>query len=122
LTQLNASMENFLTALRQSAKKLEVVERQKVVRLVIKQIVVNGDTLTIQHSIPISRSNESQPRAYALCTRGIDVVLRRSEETASPVRKMNRGSVCSVYFAADVLPRKSRINEAISSRSSSNAK
>jgi site-specific DNA recombinase len=71
LTQLNASMENFLAALRQSAKKLEVVERQKVVRLVIKQIVVNGDALTIQHSIPISRSNEDQPRAsYALCTRG----------------------------------------------------
>jgi site-specific DNA recombinase len=71
LTQLNASIENFLVALRQSAKKLEVVERQKVVRLVIKQIVVNGDTLTIQHSIPISRSNESQPGAsYALCTKG----------------------------------------------------
>jgi site-specific DNA recombinase len=70
LTQLHASMENFLAALRQSAKNLEVVERQKVVRLVIKQIVVNGDALTIQHSIPISQSNESQPRAsYALCTR-----------------------------------------------------
>jgi site-specific DNA recombinase len=70
LTQLNASMENFLAALRQSAKNLEVVERQKVVRLVIKQIVVEGGTLTIHHSIPISRSNEGQPRAsYALCTR-----------------------------------------------------
>ena len=33
-----------------------------------------------------------------------------------------RLGVCSVYFAADVLPRKSRINGAISSRSSSNAK
>src|SRR4029077_13927032 len=70
LTQLNASMENFLAALRQSAKNLEVVEREKVVRLVIKQIVVDGGTLTIHHSIPISRSNEGQPRAsYALCTR-----------------------------------------------------
>jgi site-specific DNA recombinase len=78
LTQLNASMENFLAALRQSAKNLEVVERQKVVRLVIKQIVVNGDALTIQHSIPISRSNESQPRAsYALCTRRQRAALRR---------------------------------------------
>ena len=70
-------MENFLAALRQSAKNLEVVERQKVVRLVIKQIVVNGDALTIQHSIPISQSNESQPRAsYALRTRGQDSSLR----------------------------------------------
>jgi len=79
LTQLHASMENFLAALRQSAKNLEVVERQKVVRLVIKQIVVNGDALTIHHSIPISRSNESQPRAsYALCTRRHRRPLRRA--------------------------------------------
>ena len=63
-------MENFLAALQQSAKNLEVVERQKVVRLVIKQIVVNGDSLSIQHSIPISRTGESQSTgSYALCTR-----------------------------------------------------
>ena len=49
---------------------LEVVERQKIVRLVIKQIIVNGDALTVQHSIPILRTNASQPRAsYLLCTR-----------------------------------------------------
>jgi site-specific DNA recombinase len=73
LTQLNASMENFLTALWQSAKTLEIVERQKIVRLVVRQIIVNGDTLTIHHSIPISRSSqESQPSAsYLLCTRSL---------------------------------------------------
>jgi site-specific DNA recombinase len=71
LTHLNASMENFLAALQQSAKTLEIVERQKIVRLVIKQIIVNGDTLTIHHSIPISRSSQqSQPStSYLLCTR-----------------------------------------------------
>ena len=70
LTQLNASMENFLAALQQSAKTLEIVERQKIVRLVVKQIIVNGDTLTIHHSIPIARSTqESQPStSYLLCT------------------------------------------------------
>src|SRR5271166_5599872 len=71
LTQLNASMENFLAALQQSAKTLEIVDRQKIIRLVTKQIIVNGDTLTIHHSIPISRSSqESQPStSYLLCTR-----------------------------------------------------
>ena len=64
-------MENFLAALQQSAKTLEIAERQKIVRLIIKQIIVNGDTLTIHHSIPISRSSqESQPStSYLLCTR-----------------------------------------------------
>jgi site-specific DNA recombinase len=77
LTQLNASMENFLAALQQSAKTLEIVERQKIVRLVIKQIIVNGDTLTIHHSIPISRSSqEGQPStSYLLCTRSHDTIL-----------------------------------------------
>jgi site-specific DNA recombinase len=80
LTQLNASMENFLAALQQSAKTLEIVERQKIVRLVVKQIIVNGDTLTIHHSIPISRrSQESQPSAsYLLCTRSHHPSLGRS--------------------------------------------
>ena len=80
LTQLNASMENFLAALQQSAKTLEIGERQKIVRLVIKQIIVNGDTLTIHHSIPISRSShQSQPStSYLLCTRSARRPLRRA--------------------------------------------
>ena len=70
LTQLNASIENFLTAMRKSAKNLNVLERQKILRLVIKQVIVKDDTLTIQHSIPVSRSNQSQTEAsYLLCTR-----------------------------------------------------
>jgi site-specific DNA recombinase len=70
LSQLNASIENFLASLRQSANKLEVAARQKIVRLVIKQVIVKEGTLTIQHSIPLSRSNQSQPTAsYLLCTR-----------------------------------------------------
>jgi site-specific DNA recombinase len=70
LTQLNASIENFLTVLHRSAKNLDVLERQKIVRLVIKQVIVKDEALTIQHSIPVSRSNQSQPRAsYLLCTR-----------------------------------------------------
>jgi site-specific DNA recombinase len=76
LTLLNTSIENFLGSLRQSAKNLGVAERQKILRLVIKQVIVNDDTLTIQHSIPVSRGNESQPRAsYLLCTRGNDSTL-----------------------------------------------
>jgi site-specific DNA recombinase len=66
LTQLNASMENFLAALRQSAKNLEVLERQKIVRLVIKQIIVNGNALTIRHST--TTANREQ---VIFCVRGV---------------------------------------------------
>jgi site-specific DNA recombinase len=77
LVQLNASMEAFLAALQRSAKTLEVAERQKIVRLVIKQIIVNADTLTIEHSIPVSRGQESPPStSYLLCTRSNHPALR----------------------------------------------
>jgi site-specific DNA recombinase len=70
LVQLTASMESFLAALQRSAKSLEVTERQKIVRLVIKQIIVQADTLTIEHSIPVSRGQEGPPStSYLLCTR-----------------------------------------------------
>jgi site-specific DNA recombinase len=79
LTQLNASMETFLAALQHSAKTLEVTERQKIVRLVIKQIIVHADTLTIEHSIPVSRSHENQPSTnYLLCTRSNSPPSRKS--------------------------------------------
>jgi site-specific DNA recombinase len=77
LVQLNTSIENFLATLQRSAKTLEVAERQKIVRLLIKQIIVHADTLTIEHSIPVSRGPESPPgTSYLLCTRGNHRPLR----------------------------------------------
>jgi len=70
LIELTASIENFLATLQRSAKTLDITERQKIVRLVIKQIVVHADTLSIEHSIPVSRGPESPPgTSYLLCTR-----------------------------------------------------
>jgi site-specific DNA recombinase len=77
LVQLNTSIEHFLAALQHSAKTLEVTERQKIVRLLIKQIIVHADTLTIEHSIPVSCGPESPPgTSYPLCTRSNHAPLR----------------------------------------------
>ena len=42
----------FLQRLRQSAETLEIAEQQKVVRLLVKEVLVDNDTITIRHSIP----------------------------------------------------------------------
>lgn len=42
----------FLDRLRQSAQSLDIAERQKIVRLVVKEVLVDNDTITIRHSIP----------------------------------------------------------------------
>ena len=57
LLQLVKSMEGFLGRLRNTAKELDVIERQKILRLVVKEILVDKDTIRIKHSIPMTSPN-----------------------------------------------------------------
>src|SRR5260370_25837235 len=63
--QLAESLEGFRTKLRVRAKTLDVGERQQILRLLVKDILVDANSLTIRHSLPIpqisSGSNHSQP-------------------------------------------------------------
>ena len=52
--RLVGNLKEFLSRLHQSAQTLDVKERQQVLRLVVKEILVGPDTLTIRHSIPAS--------------------------------------------------------------------
>jgi site-specific DNA recombinase len=56
LTEVNVSMERFMEQLRNSAQKLDVEQKQKIVRLLVREVVVGVDTITIHHSIPLSKS------------------------------------------------------------------
>jgi site-specific DNA recombinase len=79
LIELNSSLETFLKKVSRSSQTLDVVERQKIIRLIVKQIVVQADTLLIQHSIPLPGKSGTPSRpSYALCTRGHDPTLRCS--------------------------------------------
>ena len=55
--RLAAGLESFLTRLRQSADTMSVMERQKVLRLVVKEIHVGRSTIQIKHSIPTNSSD-----------------------------------------------------------------
>jgi site-specific DNA recombinase len=72
--ELARSLEEFLSRLRQSAKNLDVITKQKILRLLVKEIFVDpDDTLTIKHSIPIPGSNTLDGReaqSYQLCRGG----------------------------------------------------
>src|SRR5882672_7982284 len=57
--QLAESLEGFRTKLRVRAKTLEVRERQQILRLLVKEILVDANSLTIRHSIPISQTQKS---------------------------------------------------------------
>jgi site-specific DNA recombinase len=51
--ELNDSLEAFLARLNKRAQKLTNEERQKIVRLLVKQIDVGKERITIHHSIPV---------------------------------------------------------------------
>jgi site-specific DNA recombinase len=51
--RLAETLTAFLTRLRSAAESLSVIERQKIVRLLVKEILVGEDSITIRHSIPI---------------------------------------------------------------------
>jgi site-specific DNA recombinase len=50
--RLAETVTGFLARLRDTAKTLDVAERQRIVRLLVKEILVDDDTIVIRHSIP----------------------------------------------------------------------
>jgi site-specific DNA recombinase len=51
--QLAETLTGFRATLRARAETLDIRERQQILRLVVKEVLVDGDTLTICHSIPL---------------------------------------------------------------------
>ena len=75
LLRLAETLTAFLARLRSAAETLSVTERQRIVRLLVKDVLIGEDTITIRHSIPIpSRppqsggSHSSDGQNYLLCT------------------------------------------------------
>jgi len=55
LQQLDQSLENFLGRLKRSAKNLGVADKQKIIRLLVKEVIVEKDAITVRHCIPLAR-------------------------------------------------------------------
>jgi site-specific DNA recombinase len=51
--RLAETLTAFLARLRGAADMLSINERQRIVRLVVKEILIGEDTITIRHSIPV---------------------------------------------------------------------
>ena len=52
LLRLAETLTAFLQRLHELAQSLEIADRQKIVRLLVKDILVDNDTIAIRHSIP----------------------------------------------------------------------
>ena len=64
--RLAETLTAFLTRLCGAAESLSVMDRQKIVRLLVKEILVGEDTITIHHCIPIPSAPPQNGGSQAL--------------------------------------------------------
>jgi site-specific DNA recombinase len=98
--RLAETLSAFLTRLRLAADTLDILERQRIVRLVVKEVLVGDDSIVIRHSIPVPSGppgGSSPPplggsedlgaaRSYLLRTGRDDAALRRPPRAALSTR------------------------------------
>ena len=76
------NIDNFLFQLRKTADTMEVLERQKVLRLVIKEVLIDDETINIKHSVPFAISSKTN---LALESAKIPGYLLRSGSHHAPL-------------------------------------
>ena len=90
--RLAETLTAFLSRLRNAAETLSISERQRIVRLVVKEVLVGDDAITIRHSIPVPSGSPhghdpTQPpsdgRNLLLCT-GRDLAVAGQHLSALP--------------------------------------
>jgi site-specific DNA recombinase len=97
--RLAESLSTFLARLRTRAQTLDIQERQRIVRLLVKEVLVADNTIVIRHSIPIHAPQPSDrdppppspedrspsgDQNYLLCPRRDDPALRGALHAAPP--------------------------------------
>jgi site-specific DNA recombinase len=68
--------ESFISQIDQKVDHLDIKEKKKILRLLVKEIVVGDDIIEIKHSIPLKEEaeNENNGKSYQLCTRRAEPV------------------------------------------------
>ena len=90
--RLAETLSAFLTRMRSSAKTLDVTERQRIVRLLVKEILVGEDTIIIRHSVPVTSPppDEKSPKYSKSDRSKSDSYLLRSGRDYSSLRRPRR--------------------------------
>jgi len=90
--RLAETLTTFLGRLRSSADTLDIIERQRVVRLLVKEILVSDDSIVIRHAIllPTGPSGGHQPSpivAHSSPALDKSYLLRSGSHDPSPRRR-----------------------------------
>jgi site-specific DNA recombinase len=92
--RLAETLTTFLTRLRSAANGLDISERQRVVRLLVKEVLVGDDKIIIRHSIPLPTGGDSpSPQRSNAIVPGTGSYLLRSGSHGCPL--VNFGVRCN---------------------------
>ena len=74
------SLTDFLARLSSVAETMDIQERQRIVQLLVKEVLVGDDTIVIRHSIPLSQrpqgGDQGSPKTVDDDTKGKSYLLR----------------------------------------------
>lgn len=63
-------VESFTSQVDQNVNHMDIKEKKKILRLLVKEIVVGDDIIEIKHSIPLKEAkHENKDKSYQLCKR-----------------------------------------------------
>ena len=69
-------VQSFTNQLGQNLNQLDIKEKKKVLRLLVKEVIVGDDIIDIRHSIPLKEGkNEQNHKSLQVCTRGLNPTL-----------------------------------------------
>ena len=97
--RLAHTLNEFLDRLRTQAQNMDVLARQRIVRLIVKEIVVDNDSIAIRHSIPNSPRSSGGPTGEA----GPGKTSPGSDTTTSSLLRTWRAR-CTLRRAALAVP------------------
>ena len=80
--RLAESLTAFLDRLHGAADTLSITERQRIVRLVVKDVLIGDDTITIRHSIPVPPGPKQGGTLLSSQTAGPDYLLCKGSDFA----------------------------------------
>ena len=113
--RLAETLTTFLTRLRSAANGLDISERQRVVRLLVKEVLVGDDKIIIRHSIPLPTGGDSpSPQRSNAIVPGTGSYLLRSGSHHRPLRN----ATCTACYApifrdADLQPFRNQAQDAL---------
>ena len=94
LLRLAETLTAFLVRLHGAADTLSITERQRIVRLVVKDVLIGDDTITIRHSIPVLFGPPQGGSLPPSQTAGPNYLLRKGRDT--PTLNCSYLAVCSL--------------------------